>query len=237
MGCWPDPDPAPSSWVPLLIPLSPEPPFSPCCCFSLVGSPLHLSYSRPPPPSLLLGSFLTCHLSPPPSWTKTPTCRSPKGPLSPCPTKQTHRPQGGCCMSYLFPALGTVPCLTPASPSTSSLGPPLYNHREHPLRGVHLLQSLGSETLSCQSPQIQGPCEITLPSPSSLPVPKAKVFCIQSLGTGLSHCRPVPFSPSGPKSEVTLPLHPTSSIYESSLSAPTLASSCGPHAHGTWRWV
>lgn len=138
-------------------------------------------------------------------------------------------------MSYLFPALGTFSHLTPTSLYLSPLWDLLLIITETPLLGAHLLQNLGSEPLSCRSPQIQGPCEITLLFPPSLPSPKAKVLHTHSLGIGSFHCIPVPFSLSGPNSEVTWPLHPTVSAYESLPSAPTLPSLSISQGYGACR--
>lgn len=117
---------APSSWVPLHISSSPAPSFSPRCYLLPVGlSPLHLSYSHTPPHHFCLVPSTASLLSPPPSWTKTPTCRVPKRATAPMPCPPDKQTPGSllCLISSLL--WGPSPPHPHFPLSTSSLGPPL----------------------------------------------------------------------------------------------------------------
>lgn len=79
-------------------------------------------------------------------------------------------------------------------------------------------QSLGDETLSCQSPKYKAPVRSPYLLPPCLPIPLSPVSWNWT-------------SPSWADSERVLPLCPTPSIYEPLLSAPTLPRSCTDHTH------
>lgn len=150
---------APSSWVPLHISSSPAPSVSPCCYLLRVGlCPLHLSYSHTHPTTSVwfLPQPPTYHLH----------HHGPKRlPADYSVSCQSHSQTPGsllCLSSFL---LWEPPHFTPTSLYLPPLWDLLFIITGTPLLGAHLLQSLGSEPLSCWSPQIQGPCEITLPFP------------------------------------------------------------------------